>query len=160
SSEWLDSMRAKKTAPEGAVFSRAALRSAERHRNEHARVLALDQEGDVAVRPVDELAQLIDVLHRLVVHPEDDVARLDAGLGRRPGGVLDDDTGLGAELLAFLSGERAYRDAELALGLRLLLFLGLRFRDLLLVRRASDLHAQVARLTLAQHLQRDGGAGL
>src|SRR5690606_36902623 len=60
----------------------AGVASADLHRQEDARLAALDEEGGVLAGLLDEALQLRHRLDRLAVHPEDDVARAHAGLGR------------------------------------------------------------------------------
>src|SRR5690348_12159584 len=63
-------------------------RSAQLDRHVDARVLALDQQRD-GLRALHCRLELADRLQRLAVDREDQVARLDAGAGRRAPDLLD-----------------------------------------------------------------------
>src|SRR5512135_3358723 len=101
----------------GGVPAPPALRrwsSAELHRYEDLRVLALHQQRDVFAGLGDQRAQLGDRFHRRAVHREDDVALLDAGLRSRSADVLDEQAAVDLRLLALVLGERTHREPETA----------------------------------------------
>jgi hypothetical protein len=74
------------------------------HRHEQAGVATLNEQCHLFVVRRYDLAQLLDALHRRAVDRDHHVTRLDAGVGRMPASLLDEQTARHARLGSRSSG--------------------------------------------------------